>query len=117
MDLAARDGARGLVLESTFSSLPETAASHLPLLPVRRLMRTRFDSLAKIPNYCGPLLQVHGDADRIVPPALARKLFDAANEPKWFVSVPGAGHNDPPSRAYIEALDRFFDALPARTPG
>jgi fermentation-respiration switch protein FrsA (DUF1100 family) len=112
VDLAARDGARGLILESTFSSLPDTAASHLPLLPVRSLMRTRFDSVAKIPNYHGPLLQVHGDADRIVPPALGRKLFDAANEPKWFVSVPGAGHNDPPSRAVVEALDRFFDTLP-----
>ncbi len=113
VDLAARDGARGLILESTFSSLPETAARHLPLLPVRRLMRTRFDSLAKIPNYRGPLLQIHGDADRIVPPALGRKLFDAANEPKWFVSVPGGGHNDPPSHAHIEALDRFFAALSA----
>jgi fermentation-respiration switch protein FrsA (DUF1100 family) len=114
VDLAARDGARGLILESTFSSLPDTAASHFPFLPVRSLMRTRFDSLAKIPNYHGPLLQAHGEADRIVPHELGRKLFDAANEPKWFLSIPGGGHNDPPSREYLAALDRFFDSLPAR---
>ena len=77
-------------------------------------MRTRFDSLAKIPNYHGPLLQTHGEADRLVPYARARKLFDAANEPKWFVPVPGGGHNDPPSREYLAALDRFFDSLSER---
>jgi fermentation-respiration switch protein FrsA (DUF1100 family) len=115
VDLAAGDGARGLVLESTFSSLPDTAAGHFPLLPVRGLMRTRLDSVAKVPNYHGPLLQTHGDADRIVPIALGRKLFDAANEPKQFVSVPGGGHNDgPPSREYLAALDRFLDSLPIR---
>ena len=113
VDLAANDGARGLILENTFSSLPDTAASHLPLVPVRALMRTRFDSVAKIPNYHGPLLQTHGDADRVIPYALGRKLFDAANEPKSFVSVPGGDHNDPPSREYLAALDRFIASLPA----
>jgi fermentation-respiration switch protein FrsA (DUF1100 family) len=111
VDLAAKDGARGLILESTFTSLPETAAGHFPLLPVRSLMRTRLDSIVKIPSYRGPLLQTHGDADQIVPYELGRKLFNAANEPKQFVSVPGGGHNDPPSREYRAALDRFFDAL------
>jgi fermentation-respiration switch protein FrsA (DUF1100 family) len=114
VDLAAKDGARGLVLESAASSLPDVAAAHVPLLPVRTLMRTRLDSVAKIPGYRGPLLQTHGDADRLIPYPLGRKLFDAANEPKWFVPVPGGGHNDPPSREYLAALDRFFDALPGR---
>ena len=113
VDLAAGDGRRGLILENTFSSLPDTAASHLPLLPVRTLMRTRFDSAAKIPNYRGPLLQTHGDADRVIPFALGRKLFDAANEPKQFVPARGGDHNDPPSREYLAALDRFIASLPA----
>ena len=113
VDLAAKDGARGLILESTFTSLPDTAAEHFPFLPVRSLMRTRLDSVAKIPGYHGPLLQTHGDADQIVPYELGRKLFNAANEPKQFVPVPGGGHNEPPSRKYLAALDRFFDAAPA----
>jgi fermentation-respiration switch protein FrsA (DUF1100 family) len=117
VDLAAKDGARGLVLESTFSSLPDTAAGHFPLLPVRFLMRTRLDSAAKIANYHGPLLQTHGDADRIIPYELGRKLFGAAHEPKQFVTVPGGGHNDPPSREYHAALDRFFDSLPEHEGG
>jgi fermentation-respiration switch protein FrsA (DUF1100 family) len=112
VDLAAADGARGLILEGTFTSLPDVARSWVPLLPYQTLMRNRLDSVAKIPAYTGPLLQAHGDADRVVPFALGRKLFAAANAPKEFVRVPGGGHNDPPRADYLLALDRFMAALP-----
>lgn len=112
VDLAASDGARGLVLENTFSSLPDVAAYHYPWLPVRLFLRTRLDSLSKIGHYHGPLLMCHGDADTIIPIDLARKLFDRANQPKQFVVVPGGDHNDPPAPEYLEALDQFLDKLP-----
>ena len=67
VNLAARDGARALVLESTFNNLPDVAAYHFPWLPVRWIMRTRLDSAAVIGQYQGPLFQSHGDADTIVP--------------------------------------------------
>ncbi len=112
VDLAAADGARGLILENTFSSLPDVAARHFPWLPVHLLMRTRLNSAEKIPNYHGPLLQVHGDRDQIIPFAIGKKLFDAANEPKQFVVVPGGDHNDPSTPAYLKALDEFIGKLP-----
>ncbi len=111
VDLAARDGARGLVLESTFDSLPEAAACHYPWLPVRWLMRNRFDSAAIIGNYHGPLLQAHGDADTIVPLRLGRRLFEAANEPKRFLLLPGHDHNDPMPREYYDELKSFLEGL------
>ena len=94
VDLAA-DGARALVLENTFSSLPDVAAYHYPWVPVRLLMRTQFNSAAKIASYHGPLHQSHGDRDSIIPLKFAKRLFDAANEPKHFLVVQGADHNDP----------------------
>ena len=111
VDLAAKDGARALVMESTFSSIPDMAAHHYPWLPVRTLLRTRFDSLAKIPDYHGPLLQSHGDADHIVPYRFGRRLFEAANEPKQFVTIPHRGHNEPQTREYYQALITFLDGL------
>ncbi len=113
IDLAARDGARGLILENTFTSVPDVAVSHAGGLPVGWLFSTRLDSLAKVRDYRGPLLMTHGDDDRVVPFALGEKLFAAANEPKQFVRVPGGGHNDPPSQEYLWALDRFLGSLPA----
>jgi fermentation-respiration switch protein FrsA (DUF1100 family) len=114
VELASEDGAAGLVLENVFSSAPDVAAYHYPWLPVRSLMRTRLNAAGKISQYRGPLLQVHGDADTIVPIELGRRLFEAANEPKQFVVIPGADHNDPRTREFFEALDAFIAGLSDR---
>ena len=111
VDLAAKDGARGLILENTFTSLPDVAASHVPLLPVQWLMQTRLDSAQWIAKYHGPLLQTHGDADQVVPFAIGKKLFAAANEPKKFIAIPGGGHNVPQDQKYWRALEAFFEEL------
>jgi fermentation-respiration switch protein FrsA (DUF1100 family) len=115
VDLAARDGARGLILESTFTSLPDLAAYHYRWLPVRWLMRSRLDSLSLIGRYRGPLLWSHGDADEIVPYTNGLRLFEAANEPKEAVTFPGGRHNGPPhpeDRAeFRAALERFIARL------
>ena len=111
VDLAAEGGARALVLESTFSSMPDLAAYHYPWLPVRLMMRTRFDSIGKIAAYHGPLLQSHSEADTIVPYRFGRRLFDAANQPKQFITLRGRDHNDPQPPDYYDALVAFLDGL------
>ena len=115
VDLASRDGARALVLERTFTSLPDVGAYHYSFIPVRLLMRNRLDSLRKIGDYHGPLLVCHGDADDIIPLAMGRRLFEAANPPKRFVLLPGVDHNEPLPGEWDEALDGFLASLPCRT--
>jgi len=112
VDLAAKDGARGLILEDAFTSLPDVAAYHYPLLPVRWLMRGKLNSLANIGSYRGPLLMAHGDADSIIPYTLGQRLFAAANEPKRFLTQDGADHNDPRDEIFWEELKNFIQALP-----
>ena len=105
-------GARALILEHTFSSMPDVAAHHYPWVPVRLLMKTQFDSLAKIRHYHGPLFQSHGDRDSIVPLESGRRLFDAANEPKQFLLIEGGDHNDSPPPGYYEKLRVFLEEAP-----
>jgi hypothetical protein len=112
VDLAAEQGALGLVLENTFSSLPDVAAFHYPWAPVRLLLRTRLNSAEKINRYHGPLLQSHGDGDTIVPYSMGRQLFDKANEPKEFLTIPQGDHNDSHDRAYYRKVREFFETLP-----
>jgi fermentation-respiration switch protein FrsA (DUF1100 family) len=112
VDLASRHGARGLVLQNTFTSLPDAAAKLYPWAPVRLLMRNRYDSWTKIGRYQGPVFFSHGTADELVPYDLGRKLFDAAPGPKEFFVIEGGGHNDPEPRAFYSALDRWLDLLP-----
>jgi uncharacterized protein len=110
-DLAS-DGCRALVLQSTFTSLPDVGARIYPFLPVRYVMRSRFNSLDKIRDYRGPLFVSHGDRDELIPLEFGRKLFDAAAGPrKEFFVIPRGGHNDPQPDAYYEALATFLDSV------
>ncbi len=121
VELSARpEGERpaGLVLESTFSTLPDVAAGHFPLLPVRWLIRPQYRSVERIGDLRIPLLQAHAEEDEIVPYELGRALFEAAPEPKQFVKVVG-GHNMSSlatGRTAAE-LDAFLDeVLPVQSP-
>jgi fermentation-respiration switch protein FrsA (DUF1100 family) len=118
VDLAASDGARGLILQSTFPSLPEVAACHVPWMLPRWLMSERFDSINKIKHYQGPLLQSHGDRDTLIPIELAKQLYEAAPGKKTFVKIPHGSHNTPPDEAYHQVLQYFLNVLaPGESPG
>src|SRR5262249_42211347 len=112
VELASRDGARGLVLAGTFTSLPDVAQHHQPWLPMNLLLSTRMDSLSKIKDYSGPVLIVHGEADEVVPFEQGQALYEAAREPKKFVTAKGAKHNDPLPEDYRRALDDLITNLP-----
>jgi uncharacterized protein len=111
VDLAAKDGAKGLVLISTFSSIKDMAEYHYAWLPVSLLLRTKLDAAGQIASYKGPLLQMHGDADTIVPIVQGRKLFEAANEPKQFLVIHNHDHNDLLPLQFYEALSTFLNRL------
>jgi uncharacterized protein len=113
--LAASEGAEALVLENAFTSLPDVAARQFPWLPVRWLMKNRYDSLTQIQDYSGPLLQVHAGEDRLVPVALGRKLFAAAQNPhKQFLEFAGLGHNSEWPADYYDTLASFLDDVDSR---
>jgi fermentation-respiration switch protein FrsA (DUF1100 family) len=103
--------AAGLILEAPFTSLPDAGAYHYPYLPVRLLMRDRFDSRSKIGRVNMPLLLIHGEKDRVVPVAQGRKLVAAANEPKRAVIISDAGHNDLYDRGAASHVMDFLSSL------
>ncbi|MFO7907257.1 MAG: alpha/beta hydrolase [Pirellulaceae bacterium] len=110
--VGADGGARGMILERTFTRLTDVAARHYWWLPVRLLMRNRFDSLSRISAYHGPLLQSHGTEDEIVPLSLGKALFEAAgSRDKQFVTMPKVTHNGPSSKEYHAELNRFLKRL------
>jgi fermentation-respiration switch protein FrsA (DUF1100 family) len=109
--IAAQNGAKALILESAFSTMPDAAAVHYPWLPVRWVMKNRYDNLTRIKKYEGPLLQCHGTADSIVPMALGRQLFDAApSANKKWIEFPARDHNDPSPEGFLRQLGEFLDS-------
>lgn len=110
--MAAEQGAHSLVLESTFAKMTDAAARHYPWLPVRILMKNRYDSLARVSKYEGPVFQSHGTIDQIVPIADGRRLFEAIPSPnKVFLEIPHRGHNDNPPENYYTQLAEFLEEL------
>jgi fermentation-respiration switch protein FrsA (DUF1100 family) len=92
--LAVERPPAALVLRSPFGSLAEVGRRHYPWLPVSLLLADHYDAAGRAGRLAAPLLVVAGGRDRIVPPAHSRRLFEAAPEPKRFVLLPGADHND-----------------------
>ncbi len=84
----------GVILESPYTSLADVGASRYPYLPVRAVMKDRYEQLGCIGQIHAPLLIVHGMRDQVVPFAMGEKVFAAAPEPKEFIALARAGHND-----------------------
>jgi fermentation-respiration switch protein FrsA (DUF1100 family) len=93
VELASRRDCRALVLVKTFTRLPDVGSHLYPILPVRWLMRHHFDSLSRIGQCHRPVLIAHGTADTFVPFELGKRLYEAANEPKVFVTLEGGVHD------------------------
>jgi pimeloyl-ACP methyl ester carboxylesterase len=94
--LAGRRGREldGLLLMSSWDRLAEVAVLHFPPLLVEAALPERYDSLLAAASVGCESLVIHGDTDDIIPARLGRKLFSALPEPKRWVEVAHAGHND-----------------------
>lgn len=99
--LAAERPCAGVAVVASFTSLREVARVHYGLAGLA--IGNRFDAAARLPHLRVPLLVAHGDQDEIVPYELGERLFAAAPEPKRFLRIRGATHND--VLAYPELLD------------
>ncbi|MCF7837522.1 MAG: alpha/beta hydrolase [Candidatus Marinimicrobia bacterium] len=110
LELATRQPVRGLIMESPFSSTVAMGELLFPWLPVRWIVRDRYDNLSRVPAYQGPLLIAHSRDDALVPSAMGRELFAAAHEPKTFVELEGDHNSGGWDRtpAYWQALNTFI---------
>lgn len=112
IDLAAKDGAKALLIESTFTSLPDMSGKMFPLLPAKILLKEQLSSIDKIGEYHGPYYGSHGMKDTLIPFEQGRRLYEnVASERKIFQPIEEADHNDQPSREYYENLAKFLDSI------
>lgn len=114
VELASRFTHRALVLVSAFTSIADMARLQFPWLPVRRVLRHRFDNLAKMGSCRGPVFMAHGTADRIVPFTQGQQLFAAAREPKEFFPMKDHDHQHAPGPEFYRRLSAFLAACEGR---
>lgn len=108
-----------LILESTFTSLPDMAARLYPFLPVRWLAKYSYNTLGRLGDIHAPVLVVHSPDDEIIPYAHGQALYAAAPEPKMFLEISG-GHNAgflTSGARYVEGLRSFLEGQVSRRYG
>lgn len=101
-----------LIVESSFTSVPDIAAELYPFLPVRWLSRLDYNVQEQLLKVSCPVLVVHSRDDEIIPFSHGLALYAAASEPKRFLEI-GGGHNDGfllAGQAYTQELDAFLSA-------
>ena len=82
-ELASKNKFAGVILESPFTSIADSAKIYYPYLPVNLLLKDRYDSKNKIKKINSPILIMHGKKDNIVPQKMGLELFENANNPKF----------------------------------
>ncbi|MBH0780282.1 alpha/beta hydrolase [Nocardia sp. NEAU-351] len=92
-ELSSRHPPAGLILMSTFTGIRDAARTLYPYLP-SPLVPDAYPSLRRIRDLRTPVLIMHGDRDELLPLRHARRLHEAAHEPKRLEVFEGAGHND-----------------------
>ncbi len=97
-----------LILESTFTSLPDIARKLYPYLPVRLLLRFEYNTAEYLSRVNCPVLIIHSRDDEIMPSSHGQRLFEKAKEPKKFLEITGT-HNE----GFITSGKRYEDGLKA----
>jgi len=111
--LAAKHRPLALIIESSFTSVPDIAGEYYPWLPVRWLSRLRHSAKEFVRKTDSPVLVIHSRDDEIVPFHHGQSIFEAADEPRTFVEIRGT-HNDAflrDEQAYLSGLRSFLGRL------
>jgi uncharacterized protein len=89
-----REAVAALMLVTPWDRLESIASHHYPWLPVKWLLRDRYDSVEHLAAFGRPVLVVVAERDDIVPARYAEMLYQGLGAPKELRTLPRAGHND-----------------------
>ena len=101
----------GIILESPFTSMIDAGYDKYPFLPVKLLLKDKYESNKKIKNINSPILIMHGKIDNIVPFYMGKKMYELANEPKYFYFSDYDNHMMEYNEKLLDVLKNFIRSL------
>lgn len=104
--LAVNVHSKAVIIESTFTSIPDMAMEIYPILPSKSLVRYTYPTLKYVQQIEAPKFFAHSKHDRLIPISHGKKIYEAAPEPKEFYELKG-GHGD----AFMTSGEGYRDAL------
>ena len=110
-EIAQNKNFAGVILESPFTSMIDAGKTKYPYLPVKFLLKDKYESNKKIKNIKTPILIMHGKVDNIVPFYMGEKMYDLANEPKYSYFTEYDDHMMEYNEKLLNALKEFIYSL------
>lgn len=111
--LAGKTSPKALIIEGSFTSMPDMGKLFYPYLPMRWIVRYRYNNLQHLKKVHCPVLIIHSLDDRLVPFQMGQALYEAANPPKQFLQIRGS-HNDAfqfSRNQYMNGIKEFISGL------
>ena len=102
-----------LILESTFTSMPEVSAEHYPFMPTNLIVKHKYETNHKLKQILCPIVIVHSTNDEVIPFEHSQRNFSAANKPKQFITLRG-GHGSGfllSKEDYLRGLQKAFNEM------
>jgi hypothetical protein len=75
------------------------------------LLKDKYESYKKIKNINSPILVMHGEKDSIVPFFMGKKIFELANEPKFYYFSKYDDHMMEYNERLLKELKSFIYSL------
>mgnify|MGYP006136369803 CR=1 FL=1 len=110
-EIAQHKNFAGVILESPFTSMIELGKEKYPFLPVKFLLKDTYESNKKIKNIKAPVLVMHGKVDDIVPFHMGKKIYEMANEPKYYYFSEYDDHMMKYNEKLLKVIKNFIKSL------
>ena len=110
-EIAQNKNFAGIILESPFTSMVDAGKTKYPYLPVRLLLKDKYESDKKVKNIKSPILVMHGKVDNIVPFYMGKKMYELANEPKYSYFSEYDDHMMEYNENLLNNLKKFINSL------
>ena len=109
--LSQNNNFAGVILESPFTSMIDAAKNVYPYFPISILLKDKYENDKKIKNIKSPILIMHGEKDKIVPFWMGKKIYELANEPKYFYFSKNDDHMMEYNENLLETLVIYLKSL------
>ena len=110
-EIAQNKNFAGIILESPFTSMIDAGKNKYPYLPVKLLLKDKYESNKKIKNIKSPILIMHGKVDTLVPFDMGKKMYELANEPKYYYFSEYDDHMMEYNEKLLKVLKDFISSL------
>tara|TARA_B100000029_G_scaffold347699_1_gene340023 strand:+ start:59 stop:892 length:834 start_codon:yes stop_codon:yes gene_type:complete len=110
-EIAQNKNFAGVILESPFTSMIDAGKNKYPYLPVKFLLKDKYESNKKIKNIKRPILIMHGKVDNIVPFEMGKKMYELANQPKYSYFSEYDDHMMEYNEKLLNVVNSFINSL------